>query len=269
MSRKFESVKENVKKEYGRIALQSRCCGDSASMDIGYSPDQLASLPTGTDQGLGCGNPLGFSFIKEGDTVLDLGSGGGIDCFLAAAKTGPTGEVIGVDFTPQMIEKAERNAGKDAHENVRFILGDIEDLPVDDGTVDLVISNCVINLTEDKRKVFREINRVLKPGGSFVISDIVWTKEKPDWIDGRKDTAGCVTGAIEKSEYESAIADAGFASFDFLQETVFGPDVIESAAEGYLRTVGCCDSDADGYLESLRDSIASVTIKGTKQGGVE
>ena len=264
MSDKVELLKENVKQAYGRIAQEDRCCGEASSESLGYAADQLGALPAGADQGLGCGNPLGFSHIKEGYTVLDLGSGGGIDCFIAAGMVGASGKVIGVDFTPQMIEKARRNAEKGKHTNVEFVLGDIERLPVEDGAVDLVISNCVINLTPDKRKVFEEIYRVLKPGGAFVISDIVWLRTKPDWIDSQIDTAGCVTGAIEKSELVAAITDAGFSSVDCLQETVYGPEIVEAAAADYLQDAGCCGSGSVESLGELQDSIASVTMRGIK-----
>lgn len=270
MSNNTNSVKESVRIAYAKVATtESGCCGETGSESLGYDRSDLASIPSGADQGLGCGNPLAFSLIQEGDVVLDLGSGGGIDCFLAAAKAGPKGRVIGVDFTPEMIDKARRNAERGGYTNVEFIRGDIESLPLDDNSVDFIISNCVINLTDDKAKVFREMNRVLKPGGSFVISDIVWLSEKPEWVTRELEASGCVSGAIDKAEYISAIQDAGFADHETLKEQALPLDMIQAGAEEL--SAGCCGSSegcggtTDGLnIDELENAIASVTIKGTK-----
>jgi len=190
------------------------CCGGgtvSISNQIGYSEDELAGVPEGSDMGLGCGNPQAIAALKPGETVLDLGSGGGFDCFLAARQVGEAGRVIGVDMTPEMIRKARANARTGGYANVEFRLGEIEHLPVADRSVDAIISNCVINLSPDKPAVFRDAFRVLKPGGRLAIADIVATAAIPE--DARKDLAlisGCVGGAAPIDEIETYLREAGF-----------------------------------------------------------
>ncbi|NWF92851.1 MAG: arsenite methyltransferase, partial [Syntrophaceae bacterium] len=209
-----KSIKESVKVRYGKIAKQgtsccgpaSSCCGSAdlaqdISRKIGYSDEELEVVPEGSNLGLGCGNPVALTSLREGETVLDLGSGAGFDCFLAANKVGEKGRVIGVDMTPEMVEKAKKNAEKNNYKNVEFRLGDIETLPVDDDSIDVVMSNCVINLSPDKGKVFKEAFRVLKPGGRLTISDIVLLKELPTFIRESIDAyVGCVSGALIKHE---------------------------------------------------------------------
>jgi len=218
-----ERVKEVVKKRYGNIASKggscgcgTECCGGEAqspiqiSASLGYTAEELAEVPE-SNLGLGCGNPGALGDIKEGDVVLDLGSGAGIDAFLAAKRVGATGRVIGVDFTKEMISKATKNAKKNGYKNVVFKLGDIEDLPLDSSSVDLVLSNCVINLVPDKAKAFSEAYRVLRPGGRMYVSDMVLLKELTE--EQRNDEeliAGCVGGAILRDEYLKKITDAGF-----------------------------------------------------------
>lgn len=220
--------KEIIKKKYGEIAMaggscccSSTCCGDSSVVDvsksIGYTGDQIVSVPD-ANLGLGCGNPTAFAELKSGDVVLDLGSGAGFDCFLAAQKVGSSGKVIGVDMTPGMLEKAQANALKYGYSNVEFRFGDIETLPVEDRSVDAIISNCVINLAPDKEKVFREAFRVLKPGGRMYISDMVLLEELPEDLRNDKDLlAGCVAGALLKEEYLRLLKKAGF-SVEILNE---------------------------------------------------
>jgi SAM-dependent methyltransferase len=209
-----------VKKRYGELAAQERsCCGKPACTDeraaalaerIGYRPEEAAAVPQGANLSLGCGNPLALAALAPGETVLDLGSGAGFDAFLAAARVGPQGRVIGVDMTPAMIRKARANAKKAGCANVEFREGDIEDLPVEDASVDLVISNCVLNLTPDKPKAFREIARVLKPGGRIAISDIVLEKPLPEKLRGDADAyCSCVSGAIGRGEYLRRLRAAG------------------------------------------------------------
>ncbi|TKJ41918.1 arsenite S-adenosylmethyltransferase, partial [Candidatus Aerophobetes bacterium Ae_b3b] len=172
--------------------------------------------------GLGCGNPVALASLKEGEIVLDLGSGAGFDCFLAANKVGRKGRVIGVDMTAEMIEKARENAQKGSYQNVEFRLGEIENLPAADSSVDIVISNCVINLSPDKRKVFREAFRVLKPGGRLMISDLVLLKELPDFIKNSVEAyIGCLSGAMMRDEYLGAIKTAGFQELRIIDETSF------------------------------------------------
>jgi len=209
-----KDIKEVVREKYGSIAATSgsccsaaSCCGDDSSLvqigrRIGYSEQDLSSVPEGANLGLGCGNPIALASLKAGETVLDLGSGAGFDCFLAARQVGREGKVIGVDMTPEMIEKATENARKISIDNVEFRLGDIEHLPVADGSIDVIISNCVINLSPNKSRVFREAFRVLKPGGRLMVSDIVLKKPLPDAIKNSIAAyIGCVAGASLREDY--------------------------------------------------------------------
>lgn len=238
---KDENIKEIVKKGYARIAKQeSSCCGqansccgspdtsETISRKIGYSEEEIKAAPEGANLGLGCGNPLAHASLKEGETVLDLGSGAGFDCFLAAHRVGKNGRVIGVDMTQEMVQKAKENASKGNYENVEFKLGEIENIPVADGSVDIVISNCVINLSPDKGKVFKEAFRILKPGGRLMISDIVLLKELPDFIKNSIEAyVGCISGAIMKDEYIEALEAAGFQEIKILDKTSLPADSID------------------------------------------
>jgi len=235
-----EKIKEHVKKRYGEIAktecssCSSGCCSSSCCSSppkyvawrIGYSPDDIESVPDDSVLGLGCGNPVALASLKEGETVLDLGSGGGIDVFLAAKKVGTTGKVIGVDMTEEMVARAKASALKHGYKNVEFRLGEIENLPVEDETVDIIISNCVINLSPDKLKVFQEAYRVLKPSGRLMVSDLVTEGKLPEEI--RKSYAawaGCIAGALEKREYLETIKRAGFKNVKVASEKAYTIDV--------------------------------------------
>ena len=205
-------IRKVVRKGYAKIAKQDSsccapvksCCGSTdlaqdISRNIGYTEEELKAVPEGANLGLGCGNPIALASLKEGETVLDLGSGAGFDCFLAASRIGGKGRVIGVDMTPEMVEKARENARKVNSANVEFRLGEIENLPVADNSVDVVISNCVINLSPEKGRVFTETLRVLKPGGRLMISDIVLLKELPDVLRNSIEAyVGCLSGAYLK-----------------------------------------------------------------------
>jgi len=239
-------VKAFVKKRYSEIAeTEGCCCGSSCSIDainqtknIGYTEEELESIPKSAVLGLGCGNPTAIVGLKEGETVLDLGSGAGIDAFLAAKKVGKNGKVIGVDLTEPMIMKAKEAAKKNGYNNVDFRLGDIENLPVDDASVDVVISNCVVNLTEDKEKAFREAYRVLKKGGRMLISDIVTDGNIPD--DIRKSYlawAGCIAGALEKNEYLESIRKAGFRTVEIASENQYSEPGIDKRIVGKIISV--------------------------------
>jgi len=218
-------IKEAVKERYGDIArTESSCCGPNNTIDpfdlihpdeqsslMGYSLKELASVPAGANMGLGCGNPQAIAALQSGETVLDLGSGAGFDSFLAAKQIGPAGKVIGVDMTPEMISRAEENARKASFENVEFRLGEIENLPVDDNCIDVILSNCVVNLSPDKPAVYQEAYRVLKPGGRLAISDMVASGELPPEIKNDMDLlSSCVAGALQVDELERILEEAGF-----------------------------------------------------------
>ncbi len=225
-----DAVRQRVRDDYGSVAkaeaageaegIAGSCCGVSddsqintlISTRLGYSEDDLAAVPKGADMGLGCGNPRAIASLREGEVVVDLGSGGGFDCFLAAPEVGPTGTVIGIDMTPDMISKARGNASKGKFTTVEFRLGEIEHMPVADNTADVIISNCVINLSPDKSAVFREAFRILKPGGRLAISDVVATAELPEEMRNDKELfSGCMAGAMHIDQLKHVIAEAGFA----------------------------------------------------------
>lgn len=219
----MENIKESVKERYGLIAAspsRPSCCGsDTVEIQITKTDNELPDVHI-ADLGLGCGSPTTHAEIIEGMTVLDLGSGAGIDVFLASKHVGKTGKVIGVDFTKEMLARANENALKLGIKNVEFRTGDIEQLPVEDNSVDLVISNCVINLVPDKAAVFSEIYRVLKPGGYFVISDMVTEGTIPDEIrNNAKLWSSCIAGAIDKNQYINIIKTSGFTNTNILKLT--------------------------------------------------
>ena len=250
-----EDVKQFVRDSYGKVAERKQsgccgesvsCCGSSSSMELkaGYSKDQLESIPQDAVLGLGCGNPTVIAEIKPGETVLDLGSGGGIDCFLAARMVGEAGRVIGVDMTEKMINLARRNASEGGHTNVEFRLGEIESLPVEDNSVDLIISNCVINLAPNKANVFSEAFRVLKPGGRIMVSDLVTRCEIPEQVRKSFEAwAACIAGAMIKEEYLDVIRSIGFQ------------EVTLEAEHEY------CE---DNMSEELRGKILSISVKAIK-----
>ena len=242
-----EAIKENVRERYAEIAKRAQatttasccppseasCCGPTSAADyaqkIGYALDELSELPDAAQMAsAGCGNPTALAGLKEGEVVLDLGSGGGIDVFIAAKKVGPTGKAIGVDMTQEMLDLATKNAEELGFENVEFRKGDIEELPVEDGTVDVIISNCVINLAPDKDKVFREAYRVLKPGGRITVSDIVTEGVLPEEIKNNPDQwAACVSGALDENLYLEKIRNAGFERVKVLDKRGF--NIVKSA----------------------------------------
>ncbi|MFW9968800.1 MAG: arsenite methyltransferase [Candidatus Odinarchaeota archaeon] len=252
-----EKIRKMVREEYGKVVNRrvSSCCGSSSEKEIviqdscssescggaikisadkldgflekysghlGYTKEDLENIPDGSNLALGCGNPTALASIQEGETVLDLGSGGGLDCFIAAKKVGKTGKVIGVDMTPSMIDRARENARNGHYENVEFRLGEIEHLPVADNSVDLIISNCVINLAPNKESVFREAFRVLKPGGRIMVSDIVLLKELPEVVRRNVQAyVGCIGGAIMKDKYIEIIQSVGFKDIEIVDQSNF------------------------------------------------
>jgi arsenite methyltransferase len=261
-------IKEMVRQKYSEIALQDKdtnaasCCGAGGCSTEVYnimSEDyvELEGYAKDADLGLGCGLPTVFTKIKEGDTVIDLGSGAGNDCFIARAETGPTGKVIGIDFTPAMIDKARENADKLGFTNVEFRQGDIEDMPVGGNKADVVVSNCVLNLVPNKKAVFAEIYRVLKPGGHFSISDIVLTGDLPDKLKSAAEMyAGCVAGAIQMDEYLGLIKNAGFHNIAIQKDK---PIIIpEDILVNYL------SADEVKQYMSLNTSIRSITVYAEK-----
>lgn len=273
---KDEEIKKSVRERYGNIVRQGgSCCGpkkpqvsscgcskqptqaEAISRAIGYSDEDMASVPDGANLGLGCGNPVAMASLKEGETVVDLGAGAGFDVFLAANRVGRGGHVIGVDMTPDMVSQARENAEKGGYKNVEFRLGEIENIPVADNTADVIISNCVINLSTDKKRVFREALRVLKPGGRLMVSDIVLLRELPDSI--RKSVAaytGCVSGALPKEEYLAAIKEAGFGQMEVLDEQPFGIDCIlaDDEARTIIDKLGIRRHDIEKAVSSVKVS---------------
>jgi SAM-dependent methyltransferase len=256
-----DDVRAAVREQYGKVArtvvadcgCATGCCGPNpkASLELGYSAEDLASVPDGANMGLGCGNPQAIAALREGETVLDLGAGGGFDCFLAAKQVGPSGRVIGVDMTPDMVSKARANARRLEATNVEFRLGEIEHLPVANDSVDVILSNCVINLSPDKQAVFSETWRVLKPGGRLAISDVVVTAPMPESISNQLAAlTGCISGAAPIDIIQAYLSQAGFEkvrvnvkpeSREFIRDWMPG-----SGAENY---------------------VASATIEAAKPGG--
>lgn len=227
---KPDEIKNVVKKSYGDIAISSGGCGSCScnsnktvqrqSGQLGYSEDEIKQVPNGSNLGLGCGNPIAIASLKKGDVVLDLGCGAGFDAFLASPKVGDTGKVIGIDMTDAMLTKAWNNSKKGGYTNVEFRKGDIEELSVDDNSIDVIISNCVINLAPDKEKVFKEAYRVLKSGGRLMISDVVLTKPLPEeMINDRELLVGCIGGAILKQDYLDLLSKTGFKKIVIHKET--------------------------------------------------
>jgi len=273
---KQKEIKKVVRERYGSIAMEegsccapsASCCGSASIVEeiskrIGYGEEELTSVPQGANLGLGCGNPLAMASLKEGETVLDLGSGAGFDCFLAANRVGKEGKVIGVDMTPDMLDRARENARKGNYTNVEFRLGEIDNLPAADNSVDVVISNCVINLAPDKSRVFKEAFRVLKPGGRLMVSDIVLLKELPESIRDSIDAyIGCVAGAMIRDEYLKTIKNAGFKDVRVLEETNFPVEFLanDPVAKGIIEKLKMPLKD----VKDIAESIISIRVQGKK-----
>jgi SAM-dependent methyltransferase len=248
-----ETVREEVRRRYGATAsgkssCADDCCTSTEATDLGYSAEDAAAAPEAANLGLGCGNPLAIASLKEGQVVLDLGSGAGFDCFLAAHVVGKSGRVIGVDMTHEMLSKARENAQKNGFANVEFRLGEIEALPMADNSVDVIISNCVINLSPEKQRVFNEAFRVLKPGGRLAVADIVSTAPLPDDIKADWATyTGCMAGASQISELERMLKGSGF------KEIKIGP---KDSSRSFIRE----------WLpgKKIEDYLVSATIEAVK-----
>ena len=283
---KKEEIQKTVRERYGKIAKENSagCCGtakagmkisscygnsstaaESISKKVGYTNADINSVPEGANLGLGCGNPIALASLKKGEVVLDLGSGGGFDCFLASEKVGAKGKVIGVDMTAEMLDKSRENASTGKYKNVEFRLGEIENLPAADNSVDVIISNCVINLSNNKPRVFEEAFRVLKPGGRLMVSDIVILKELPDFIRESIDAyIGCVAGALNKDEYLGAIKAAGFKEVKVLDEATYPLDLFvdEEAAKLIIADMKLTVKQ----VKDISDSVASIKVQGFKPG---
>jgi SAM-dependent methyltransferase len=272
-----EKIKKIVRKRYARVAkTDGSCCASnisccSAPIDahiskmIGYSQDEMNAVPEGANLGLGCGNPTALASLKKGERVLDLGSGAGFDCFLAAKKVGEQGRVIGVDMTPEMLDKARANVRKGKYKNVEFRLGEIENLPVADNSVDVIISNCVINLAPNKRRVFEEAFRVLTPNGRLMVSDIALLKELPKAVRQSIEAyAGCIAGAEIKEKYIELIKKAGFKDVKILQEKNYPLDYIISEPETRAKeTINRLGMTVEEIREAA-NSIVSISVSALK-----
>jgi ubiquinone/menaquinone biosynthesis C-methylase UbiE len=273
---KKENVRKIVRDGYAQVAKsgssccapQSSCCGATnvatdISKKIGYTDEDIQSVPEGANLGLGCGNPVALASLKEGEVILDLGSGAGFDCFLAANIVGKTGKVIGIDMTPEMVEKARENAHKGGYDNVDFRLGEIENLPMADNHVDAIISNCVINLSPDKDRVFQEAFRVLKPGGRLMVSDMVLVSELPESIKNSVAAyIGCLAGAIMQDEYVKAIKNAGFKQVRIVDEVSLATDYTpkDSVVQALVNDSGITRAD----LKKLGSSVRSLKVQAVK-----
>lgn len=242
-----KTIKNFVKDRYAKIASKgSSCCPSCVcpadlieqAKSIGYTEQEIRNIPEAAMMGLGCGNPTALAELKEGETVLDLGSGGGLDVFLAAQKVGEKGKVIGVDMTPEMVEKARENAKKNDYKNVEFRIGEIEKLPIEDDSIDVVISNCVINLSPDKLATYKEAFRVLKPNGRILISDMVTEGELPEDVRQSLEAwAGCIAGALEKQEYLNTIKKAGFRDVTIVAEYPSGEPRMDTRLTGKIISI--------------------------------
>jgi len=260
MERNKNKIKKIVREGYAKAITQDSscctagsCCGSinqaqKISKKVGYSDAEINAVPEGANLGFGCGNPVALASLKEGDIVLDLGSGAGFDAFLSAQRVGKTGRVIGVDMTPEMIAMAKENAKEGKYSNVEFRLGEIEKLPVEDSSIDVIISNCVINLSPDKEAVFKEGHRVLKSGGRLMVSDLVLAKESPSAIKKSVEAyVGCLAGAIKKGEYLKLITMAGFKDVKVISESSYPVDAMFE------------------NLECVQDAVLSIKVSAVKK----
>lgn len=281
----FENIKNRVRKHYGELVKnrgRSTCCGPSTESEAagkarfaqmaGYTQQELDEVPShAAEHSFGCGNPVAFSEMKEGQVILDLGSGAGIDCLLAGRKVGPRGKVIGLDMTPEMIEAARRNAAEAGAANVEFRLGEMESMPVDDSSVDWVISNCVINLSPDKPRVFAETFRVLKPGGNILISDIVADDLPESILKMAEAWSACISGAIDEDSYLEGMRRVGFQNVKVVARITYDGAAISAFLQGASEQghgCGCCASLPKGRVEGaasmLQGKVHSIQVSAKK-----
>jgi SAM-dependent methyltransferase len=265
MAKKDAELKVLVRNAYGDIARKgtsccesrSACCRSAKPADvgrrIGYTEKDLQAAPPGSNLGLGCGNPIALAEIKAGETVLDLGSGAGFDSFLASRKVGPSGKVIGVDMTPEMVERAKEKASLGAYGNVEFRLGELESLPAEDNSVDVILSNCVINLVPDKKKAFEEAFRALKSGGRLIVSDIILLKDLPSHLmQSAESYVGCLSGAVRREEYLDLIRSSGFENVAVIGDSMLPQDALNEDPMGQapVQRSSCHQPEASGAFAS-------------------
>jgi arsenite methyltransferase len=272
---KEREIKRAVREGYARLAKQAtsyyssrKCYGcadlpDEICKRLGYTEEEIRTAPPESNLGLGCGNPVALACLKEGEIILDMGSGAGFDCFLASIRVGPKGKVIGVDMTTEMVERARANARKGGFTNIDFRQGDLENMPVADDFVDVVISNCVINLVPNKRRAFKEAFRVLKPGGRLAFSDIVLLKELPDFVKAStKAYIGCLAGAILREDYLDQLESAGFQEVELVDESNFPIETLLDDCGG--RSIAEVPEASPEQLEQVRLSISSIKVSAFK-----
>lgn len=271
-------IQKNVKQGYAKIVKRSnklklvpsflKCCDvnnviKDISQSIGYSEDDMKHAPEDSNLGIGCGNPIGIASIQKGQTILDLGSGAGFDCFLAARETGESGKVIGIDMTPEMVMQARKNAKKGNYKNVEFIIGEIENLPIENDSIDLIISNCVINLSNQKEQVFREAFRVLKQNGSILFSDIVLQKELPDYVKYTVEGhIACLAGAIRKEDYIFGLEQAGFSRIQIKKLSHFPIELMLN--DPIAQKIVSENQLTEIEISEIVNSIASISIYAKK-----
>lgn len=273
-----EQIQNNVKSGYADIVKRNtkksflpnifQCCDPKKNATdigkkIGYTEEELKNVPEDANLGIGCGNPTALASIKKGETILDLGSGAGFDCFLASRETGETGKVIGVDITPEMVAQAKKNAEIGNYKNIDFKVGEIENLPVESNTIDLIISNCVINLSNQKEHVFKEAFRVAKPKGRIMISDIILLNDLPDYVkDSVEGHIACLSGAVRKENYINAITKAGFKDIRIDKQAPFPLELMlnDPIAEKIVRENNLTEKE----IKDIANSIASISISAKK-----
>lgn len=263
-----DQILESVRERFGRIAREGTAVRGRTNQIAGYTEEQVKQAPEAADMSLGCGNPVALAAMKEGDVVLDLGSGAGFDAFLAATRVGSTGRVIGVDMTDEMITRARENAKKGGIDNVEFRLGKIESLPVDNASADIIISNCVINLSVDKKQVFREAYRALKPGGRLMVSDMVLLRELPTALrESASAYAACVAGALLKEDYLRAISEAGFRNIQVLGESSFSMEMVRASLDSdpTLADAIAQTAASETDLEVAVNSVVSMKVSAIKE----
>jgi arsenite methyltransferase len=272
---KEREIKSAVREGYARLAKQATsyyssrsCCGcadlpDEICKRLGYTEEEIKAAPPESNLGLGCGNPVALACLKKGEIVLDMGSGAGFDCFLASSRVGPIGKVIGVDMTTEMVERARTNAKKGGFNNIDFRQGDLENMPVADDLVDVVISNCVFNLVPNKRRAFKEAFRVLKPGGRMAFSDIVLLKELPDFVKTSTGAyIGCLAGAILRADYLDLMKSAGFREVKIVDESNFPVEALLDDCAGH--SIGEMSEVSLEQLEQVKLSISSIKVSAIK-----